>query len=652
MMLHAVIAVVVFLLPMVVFGHEGGPDDTEDGILVILTVIAGGPAESAGLEDGDRVRTLAGIEVESMADLKEVTGQYRPGDVVPIVVERDRKTVEIPFTLGEREGRVSLGVSVAVMTPEGADEFAAAQKGGFNGQECLTWIDETYRLESVASTLDYDLGGETAALRTCMENDLERMPNRIPVRWCDNVFKVHCSGLDLLTEIGEAQADWCEEALEKSMGIDPNATPEWTTCAENKIFENFSMHGRTSDADACEAALMECGYESRNETSWLQWGGPARDFRAPSTELAPSWPEDGPTTLWSRSLGDGFSSILAENGRLYTMRREGDYESVVSLASSTGETLWEHRYESVYMGMSGYGTGPRSTPLIVGDRLFTVGANGRMLALDKQTGAELWNRDLWGLEFDGTRLSHGYSSSPVAYEESVIIPVGGQGASLVAFDQATGEVLWKAHNFRNSYSSPAILEIAGETQVVVFMAEQVIGVDPATGELRWQFPHANQWGTNITPPTLIDEDTLFISSPQAGARGLKLTRAGNAIEVEQLWATRRVQFYHAAAVRQGDWIYGSTGTTTPAFMTAINIRTGEIGWKLRGFAKANCVGVDDKLVILDEDGTLYLATASPEKLVVHAKTQLLDRVAWTVPTIVGKTMYVRDRQQILAVDLG
>ena len=648
--LLAVVGVALLLVPLLASAHEDEP--LEGGVLAILAVMTGSAAEAAGVQAGDRILAIAGVEVESTVELREVTERYRPGDEVELVVEREGQTLTLPITLGEHEGRVSLGVSLAIMTAEGADEFASAQKEGFDADECLRWIDETYTLHAVATALDFDLGDAADSLRTCMEKDLERMPTRIPVRWCDNVFKVHCSGLDLLTEIGEAQVDWCESRLEESLGIDLDTVPEWTTCGENKVFESFSMNGRTSDADACRAALEECGFEAPVETSWLQWGGPGRDFQAPATELAPSWPEGGPAILWSRSLGDGYSAILAENGRLYTMLGEGDSEGIVSLAAATGDTLWEHRYDSVYMGMTGYGTGPRSTPLIVDNRLFTVGVTGRMLALDKLSGEVLWSRELWGSEFEGTRLSHGYSSSPVAYEDMVIVPVGGQNASLVAFDQSTGEVRWQKHSFRNSYSSPAILEIAGETQLVAFMAEQVIGVDPATGELRWQYPHANQWGTNITQPTLIDEDTLFISSPQAGARGLKLSRTGNTIEVEQIWSTRRVQFFHASAVQQGDWVYGSTGTTTPAFMTAINGRTGEIGWKKRGFAKANCVGADGKLVILDEDGMLYLATATPEDLIVHSQTQLLDRIAWTTPTIVGTTMYVRDRQQIRAVDLG
>ncbi|MEJ2085856.1 MAG: PQQ-binding-like beta-propeller repeat protein [Acidobacteriota bacterium] len=611
--LLVVLGVALLILPPAAFAHEDEP--LEGGVLAILAVMSGSATEAAGVQAGDRILEIAGVEVESTVELREVTEQYRPGDEVKLVVEREGETIDLPITLGEHEGRASLGVSLAIMTAEGADEFALAQKEGVDADECLHWVDETYALQEVAAALEFDLDDAADSLRVCMEKDLERMPSRIPVGWCDNVFKVHCSGLDLLTEIGEAQVDWCESTLEESLGIDLDSLPEWTTCGENKVFENFSMNGQSSDAAACRAALEECGFEAPVETSWLQWGGPERDFRAPATALAPVWPEGGPAILWSRSLGDGYSAILAEDGRLYTMLREGDYESVVSLVAATGKTSWEYRYPSVYMGMTGYGTGPRSTPLIVDNRLFT-------------------------------------SSSPVAYEDMVIVPVGGQGASLVAFDQATGEVRWQKHSFRNSYSSPAIIEIAGETQLVAFMAEQLIGVDPATGDLLWQYPHANQWGNNITQPILIDKDTLFVSSPQLGARGLKLTRKGDAIEVEEIWSTRRVQFFHASAVHQGEWVYGSTGTTSPAFMTAINGHTGEIGWKKRGFAKANCVGADGKLVILDENGMLYLATATPEDLVVHSQTQLLDRIAWTTPTIVGTTMYVRDRDQIRAVDLG
>ncbi len=398
--------------------------------------------------------------------------------------------------------------------------------------------------------------------------------------------------------------------------------------------------------------------------AWRQWGGPTRDFKAPATSLAATWPEEGPAQLWSRPLGDGHSAILYDGGRLFTMYRpprdgeqrspasgETDLEAVICLDAASGQTVWEYRYEAQVVSLLQFGDGPRSTPLIVGDLVFAVGRSGRMLALDKGDGSLVWSHELWEAPFNGNPQAHGYSSSPVAHGGNVIALVGGPKASVVAFDRATGEVQWQLSGFRNSHASPKILEIAGRKQLVTFMREEMIGVDPATGELLWSWPHANQWGHNITQPSVAG-DIIFFSSPQAGARGLRLVPSDGGIEVEQIWSSRRIQFYHATTVQEGDWVYGSTGTNSPAFMTAVNIRTGEVGWRLRGFAKANCLEGDGRLLVLDENGVLYLAEATPEELVIVSQTQLLGRYAWTVPTLVGSRLFARDQQRIVALDLG
>ena len=137
-----------------------------------------------------------------------------------------------------------------------------AQTDGLDADGCVAWIDQRYRLSSVAAALEFDLGDQAESLRACMRQDLARMPPRIPHGWCDNVFKVHCSGLDLLTELGEAQVTWCEASLEASLGIDPRSTRAWTTCAENKVFDRLSVEGEASDADACRSALDECGFDA------------------------------------------------------------------------------------------------------------------------------------------------------------------------------------------------------------------------------------------------------------------------------------------------------------------------------------------------------------------------------------------------------
>jgi len=384
---------------------------------------------------------------------------------------------------------------------------------------------------------------------------------------------------------------------------------------------------------------------------WTQWGGPTQDFRAASTGLAASWPEAGPRKLWTRELGEGYSAILVDSGRLYTMYRDGDQEAVACLNSKTGETVWEHKYAAAphESHVQQFGDGPRSTPLISGDMLYTIGVAGKIHGLNKKDGTVVWSHDLWN-DFGGNPLNHGYSSSPIAYKNTVIVPVGGEGQSLVAFDKKDGHVVWKQHSFKNSYSTPKVVDVGGRDELIVFMAKQLIGIDPTSGDLRWEYPIENQWGQNISMPVMVD-GTLLLSSLQAGSRGLKLTRDGDKTALEEVWSTRKIQFYHVATARDGDYVYGSTGNG-PAFMTAINIKTGEIAWRKRGFAKANCLYADGKLIILDEDGMLYLTTANPEDLTVHSQVELLDKVSWTVPTLVGKTLYVRDKSSILALDLG
>lgn len=387
---------------------------------------------------------------------------------------------------------------------------------------------------------------------------------------------------------------------------------------------------------------------------WAQWGGPNRDFQAPAKGLASSWPEDGPKQLWSRELGDGYSSILVDEGRLYTMYRAEDKEAVIALDPKTGKTVWERRYDSAPRDehVRQFGSGPRATPLLTGGRLYTIGVSGLMHCLKAEDGSVVWSQDLWGEELGGSFLNHGYSSSPVEYGDTVIVLVGGENASLVAFAKADGKVVWKGQSFKNSYSAPQILEVHGKAQLITYMADELVGVDPTSGELLWRYEITNQWQQNISMPVLLDGKYLFLSSLQAGARGLELVEKDGKIEPQELWTTRKIQFYHSNTVRQGDHVYGTTGTGGVYFLASVNARTGEIAWRKRGFAKANVLAADGKLVILDEDGKLYLATATPEDLVVHAEAQVLEKPAWTAPTIVGSTMYLRDLKTISAHDLS
>jgi outer membrane protein assembly factor BamB len=401
-------------------------------------------------------------------------------------------------------------------------------------------------------------------------------------------------------------------------------------------------------------AVSGCGAPGVSMTGrWAQWGGPGQQFIAPAFDLANQWPDKGPRQIWKRELGGGYSAILADGGRLYTMYRHYDNEIIIAMDAGSGETIWEHAYASPVHEKHAvmFGTGPRGTPLLRDGRIYAIGVSGKMHCLDASDGSVIWKHDLWK-EFDATFLMHGYASSPIAYKDTIITTVGGEGHALVAFDANDGHIVWKSLDFGNSYSTPKLVTLDGRDHLLCFMGTEIIGVDPNNGKLEWQQAHENQWKQNVCMPVLGDDNYVLFSSPEVGSRGVRLRRNGDKVEVEDVWSARKIQFYHTTVVRIGDYIYGSSGTRTPCFFSAINIKTGEIAWRERGFAKATCVYADGKFIILDEDGNLAIATATPESFTVHSKIPLLEKVSWTVPTIVDQTLFVRDQKHIMALDLG
>jgi outer membrane protein assembly factor BamB len=390
-----------------------------------------------------------------------------------------------------------------------------------------------------------------------------------------------------------------------------------------------------------------------DSAEWLQWGGPHRDFRSAAVGLADSWPSDGPRRLWARDLGEGYSGIVVDGERLFTMYRSGGRELVVAMSAESGETLWESDYEASVRGLdTGEGSGPHASPLVVGDRLFTVGVVGDLRAFDKRTGEPLWSVDLWG-DLRGTFRPRGYSSSPIAYDDTVIVPVGGRGQAVVAFDQADGSVVWRGGNFDNAQASPIIIDVDGQPQLVAFLVDAVAGFDPATGELLWRHRHHTDYGLNISTPVWGDDNVLFISSAYSGgSRALRLTLDGEVTRVEELWYTNRLRVHFGNAIRIGDHIYGANGDFGPSFVTALDMEDGSVIWRDRSFAKASFVLADNKLILLDEDGVLGLVQVSAAGMEVLSSAEVFDSLSWTAPTLAGTTLYLRNHDEIAAFDLS
>lgn len=407
--------------------------------------------------------------------------------------------------------------------------------------------------------------------------------------------------------------------------------------------------------------LLSGALAAGSGSAWPQWGGPARNFVVPEVdggELATSWPADGPRRLWQRPLGQGYSSIVTDGRLLYTLFRDGSADVAIALDAATGATVWESKYDAPFVETCSERLGPvpRAAPLISGNRLITTSAGGLMNSFDRDTGRLLWSVNLLATATDAVRAC-GYSSSPLAFEDLIITTGGGPGRGVVAVKASSGEIAWTSQDFQNGYSSPLLIDVDGQPEVVVFTYGEVAGLNPRTGALEWIVAHASDQGVNVATPVWGSGNLLFVSSAyNGGSRVLRLARRDGKVSVEELWANRRVRIHFGNAVRNGQQIYASNGDFGAAPFAAIDVTTGNTLWRDRSVSRSTIIGVGRRqgmlLVLLDEDGALALATPGETGLVVHAKSNVLSARAWTAPTLSGTTLYLRDLKQIVALDLG
>ncbi len=404
--------------------------------------------------------------------------------------------------------------------------------------------------------------------------------------------------------------------------------------------------------------------ETPSNAKWTQWGGPSRNFMVPGSGLADTWPAEGPKRLWHRALGSGYSGIVVDDGVLFTMYRTSKsnrYEYTIALDATTGETLWKKRcLATVPNDTKDYGkefSGPNATPLVVGDRLYTVGRNANLHCFQKTGGKILWKHALRN-KFGAQTQTCGYSSSPIAYNDTIIMPIGKgkkqkkEGQSLVAFNQEDGTVVWKSHTFEIEHSSPILINFGGEEKLIQCTKREIIAVNPETGDLLWKFeyPQPERFAGIFTTPVWNGTDTLYIASREVGC-AVKLSKTDAGTTAEQLWINNKTPLGMATPILTGGVLYGAKRANQPLFM-AVELATGTRLWVERLFPMATTLEADGKLIILDQEGLLALATVTREEMSILSRVQLTEKWSFTAPTLIGKTLYVRDEKHIMALDLG
>jgi len=404
-------------------------------------------------------------------------------------------------------------------------------------------------------------------------------------------------------------------------------------------------------------AFMLGAGETAGAEEWNQWGGEGRDFIVRDVHVAPSWPAGGPPLLWSRPLGGGYSGVVADDTFAFTMYHEGEEDVVICVERAGGKDVWERRYLEPFKG-EGHGPGPHATPAIAGERMFSLSAGGKLHCLDKRTGRILWMRDFVA-EFEAETPWHGFAASPLPYEDMLILPVGGtDGRGVIAFDQATGRIVWQNLAIVIGYSSPVVIEVDGRPQLVLFTKYETLGLDPCTGGKLWELPHRNPPQHNATLAPLWGPDHVLWTSVRTmgegdGSRALRLTRAADGTHVEEVYYNPRsgVEPY-ANAVRAEGVIYTSLGSGRRARFVAIDAGSGEVLWEKTGVGTVNSLMAGEHLIVLGEQGRLLLCRPDRTAPNVVADATIQTERSWTAPSLAGTQLFIRDNERMWCFELA
>jgi outer membrane protein assembly factor BamB len=402
-------------------------------------------------------------------------------------------------------------------------------------------------------------------------------------------------------------------------------TPSWVSLRE--------------DTNRVSKAIPAHDNELTND--WPQFQGPHRTSTIEQPHLARDWKAQPPQRLWLQPVGTGWSGFAIAGYRAITQEQRGENEAVVCYDLLTGRPLWSYSYLAHYQSPLA-GEGPRATPTIVGDRMYTLGSTGVLNCLDLNSGKRVWSRDIIG--DNGARLSDwGASGSPLVVNDLVIVSAGGhENRSLVAYRAATGAFVWANGSDGAGYSSPCLVTLASVTQAVIFNSAGVSAHDPVTGMSLWKYP----WPTghpHVSMPIVLPDDRLLVSSGYGtGSELLKVQRdADGRLGAKRVWKSPRLKAKFTNLVYRDGYIYG----LDDGVMTCLDATSGEQKWKGDRYGHGQEILVGDLLLITAESGEVILLDPSPQKPRELTRFTALRGKTWNPPALAGLYLAVRNDKE-------
>jgi outer membrane protein assembly factor BamB len=383
---------------------------------------------------------------------------------------------------------------------------------------------------------------------------------------------------------------------------------------------------------------------------WPQFLGPTRNGVYSARNLNLNWSKEGPPVVWQMKVGEGFSAPVLANERLVLFHRVADKERLDCVEARTGKAVWHYEYATDYEDDFGRGNGPRATPAIADGRVFAFGPAGILTCLTFTNGAKLWSIDTQK-EFGARKGFFGMVCSPLVEGRAVLMNIGGKGAEIVAFDAASGKVLWKAGNDEASYSSPTVATTGGKRYGLFVTRNFFTALDPTTGKVFFQYPWQPSIHASVSAATpLVIGDLVFISASYgAGAAVLKFKESGP----EKLWSGDDILSNHyATSVHHGGFLYGFDGRQEQGCnLRCVELKTGKIRWSLDRFGAGTVTVAGDYLLVLTEKGELVCAPATPSEFKPVARAQILPYSVRAYPAIADGFFYARSGEKLVCLDL-
>jgi len=380
---------------------------------------------------------------------------------------------------------------------------------------------------------------------------------------------------------------------------------------------------------------------------WTDFRGPFRDGRYTEESVNTHWPSQGLPLLWRQPVGGGYASFVIASGVAFTIEQRRNQEVVAAYDVQTGRELWTHGWEAEFRESMG-GDGPRATPTWHDGRLYPLGGGGDLHCLNADNGKLIWAVNILK-DNQANNITWGMAASPLVVDDKVVVlPGGSAGKSVAAYNKLNGSPIWKVLDDQQAYTSPMLVTLAGQRQLLVVSARRAMGLSVEEGKLLWDYPWVTEYGINSAQPVILGENRFFISAGYGhGSAVVEISSNGDRFSATTVWENTRMKNKFTSSVLEEGYLYG----LDEAILACVEAKTGELKWKGGRYGYGQVLLASGHLIVLSESGELALVKATPDSFQELAKFQAIEGKTWNHPAVAGGRLLVRIANQMACFDL-